>query len=1448
CDRFAKNLSPDKINLSTLKGEGQLTNLELDEEVLQNVLDLPTWLAITRVYCNKAAIRIQWTKLKTHPICLFLDKVEVEMRTCEEPRAPNGPSPIAIAAGQSEYGFAEKVVEGMSIVVNSIVIKIQAKAFNASFELWQLHGYSVNPKWQQSDLRFTRIADSERGEVLTFKEITWQTLRIEADAIHSDQSFLSTPLRLITNQSKIRLVLKRRVKDCNVVASKLMFILDDLLWVLTDSQLKAMIKYAQSLSEAIENSAKQRKSMVPDTAGTIGPAPSTQQTRPQPSSTSSSSKSISQYFENHDVKESSYHTTISRLDLHICDDGVSNEQGKSKHGVTGGAMQLTFRKLSMDCYPFHWASDSCKHWVQHCEAMETRARWAKKLLQDFQSKIEAIIDHDDSTTAIISPTKESPTKRAEASPTQKPSAPGKGQAFDKSSMAAPSPRHPPWDRLRSSCVVIRVEDLNIFQVSAAGQQGKKPRTLLSCNRQNYHLPTGISAIHIEFTEYYFPDSKAFPVPCPNLYVQLNTLQFTLDPTSMLWMNTFSLDLYQTLQQFKAIYKLDDSGKADEHVNFCMNGLMLKFVIPVEKKEMDHPDRPQYLTIQTSDMVATNTRHSVNCMYQDLQSVLMDFQNSEFFDSTYKEFPKSANSFNVLHNMFLQHVSEPQTYMERLHADLNLAFDSLKAPSAADIWSIHFAQLWLEFEGMQSSKSKPFSFVDPYPLSIWVSQPTRFQQYKDRKTLPSHRAPEDTVNSDDLDHRRNLFRNTEPSVENGSLGGTRQKIMDDKFTSFRKADKGLNTEPVGVKESNMNDNSDADIHVLVYTSAHIKSYLNHYQYLVLLRLKECLTQLQEDMALDIERVIGAPAKHHTSCIGVWVKSAEVALLLHPVPTSPSDAKSQDSESTSLAESELSPSGSKESLALEDRSLNRTPASNPLDSTVNSLEDSGIHNGDSSLAASSDHLSQYCAATGSLLPPSGTEGTEYHSVEKELVEEAYEAVESTCDSDVPTELIPLTNTEAEAASPLSSTKDAAKEALNVTVDLTKGAVSLTKDAFCFGKERVASTVQRMLSVSASREYLSRGEDTISSSSSSSKLRLLNVKRTTSQHSLDTTSLDGSLTDDRISMDSDSSENYVMLMDTESGQESLLSDGSLHRAAVAGSNQSLSECADGGASKKASIATSSSTHSQEIADPQQASVLVLKILDVNCAIDMRGDDLSFGVQAKEVIPEQLGNVDVEQYMSRHSTGYGKPSCGESERAQPAVSFHFECGPGSAEHSPLAVKNGFLHFHISDYEVEFLMSSLTNLGPFLEDEVIPEVIPMKIELSECRITLKDDGPPLYPTSPGPIPIRLDIDHLVIQRIDDGTFCMKVDSQNKDNLMPLKNHLVRMGSDKRGEESPETGKPSALIGGRLPSDLASTVSKEMNDLLRQELASTKAALTKANHDRDRLLQEIRKLNPEFDL
>lgn len=38
----------------------------------------------------------------------------------------------------------------------------------------------------------------------------------------------------------------------------------------------------------------------------------------------------SQYFDHYDVKESSYHTFISRLDLHICNDSSSMDEGYSE--------------------------------------------------------------------------------------------------------------------------------------------------------------------------------------------------------------------------------------------------------------------------------------------------------------------------------------------------------------------------------------------------------------------------------------------------------------------------------------------------------------------------------------------------------------------------------------------------------------------------------------------------------------------------------------------------------------------------------------------------------------------------------------------------------------------------------------------------------------------------------------------------------------------------------------------------------------------------------------------------------------------------------------------------------------------------------------------------------------------------------------------------------------
>uniref|UniRef100_A0A8C5V5I0 Bridge-like lipid transfer protein family member 3A n=1 Tax=Microcebus murinus TaxID=30608 RepID=A0A8C5V5I0_MICMU len=1356
--RFTKNLSPDKINLSTLKGEGQLTNLELDEEVLQNVLELPTWLAITRVYCNKASIRIQWTKLKTHPICLCLDKVEVEMKTCEDPRPPNGQSPIALASGQSEYGFAEKVVEGMFIIVNSITIKIHSKAFHASFELWQLQGYSVNPSWQQSDLRFTRITDPHRGEVLTFKEITWQTLRIEADATDSgDQDPVTTPLRLITNQGRIQIALKRRTKDCNVIASKLMFLLDDLLWVLTDSQLKAMMKYAESLSEAMEKSAQQRKSLAPEPVQITPPAPSAQQSWAQAfggsqANSNSSSSRLSQYFEKFDVKESSYHLLISRLDLHICDDSQSREPDVSANRLTGGAMQLTFRKMAFDYYPFHWAGDSCKHWVRHCEAMETRGQWAQKLVMEFQSKMEKWHEEMglkppwhlgvDSPFRRKADSFSSPRKNSlERSPSQ-----NRQTAF----------WPPAWNRLRSSCMVVRVDDLDIHQVSTAGQPSKKPSTLLSCSRKLHNLPTQVSAIHIEFTEYYFPDNQELPVPCPNLYIQLNGLTFTVDPVSLLWGNLFCLDLYRSLEQFKAIYKLEDSSQKDEHLDIRLDAFQLKVSFPLEKREQAELHRPQALVFSASGMIATNTRHAPHCGCPDLQSLFRGFAAAEFFHSNYDHFPKVSGGFSLLHMLFLHHAFQIDSHLLQPSA-----LPPQRPKASQDLWSVHFTQISFDFEGTENYKGHTLNFVAPFPLSIWACLPLRWQQAQARKLLlasegrlkpsASFGSPvqSEALAPDSMSHQRSK---TEHDLK--SLSGL-TKVME-----ILREDSSVVDNKGALPELE----DAADVHMLVHSPSHVRLRLDHYQYLALLRLKEVVQGLQDQLTKDTEAMTGSPLQNQTACIGVLFPSAEVALLMHPAPGAV-DADSAGSDSTSLIGSELSPSEDRELKS--DVSSDQGPAS-----PEKVVEDSSIENLDDSQERL--HSNEELHDSGPLVQQLA--GKDHEAVESLQAKRLSRAQASSSPAMLKPpagrdtavngqgELIPLKNIEGELSSAIHMTKDATKEALHATMDLTKEAVSLTKDAFSLGKDRMTSTMHKMLFLPPAKEPLVKTDEGAAApvSGSAARLRIFSMKRTVSQQSFDGISLDNSGPEDRISVDSDGSDSFVMLLESEPGAESVPSGSLPNLLDEAGGGQGSPVMDNYGQGSPEANSSVSPSGEDLIFHP--VSVLVLKVNEVSFGIEVRGEDLTVALQAEELALQQLGTVGLWQFLHGQCSGTSFPESStlKSGHNRPAVGLRFEVGPGAAVRSPLATQNGFLHFLLHGCDLELLTSVLNGLGPFLEDEEIPVVVPMQIELLNSSITLKDDIPPIYPTSPGPVPITLAMEHVVLKRSDDGVFHIGAAAQDR--------------------------------------------------------------------------------------
>lgn len=73
---------------------------------------------------------------------------------------------------------------------------------------------------------------------------------------------------------------------------------------------------------------------------------------------------------------------------------------------------------------------------------------------------------------------------------------------------------------RSLPLLVHVEKLStcfsvlfisvLSQVSTGGRHSKKTQSLLSCNRKVLNMAENMPAIHLQFTEYYFPHSAEGP--------------------------------------------------------------------------------------------------------------------------------------------------------------------------------------------------------------------------------------------------------------------------------------------------------------------------------------------------------------------------------------------------------------------------------------------------------------------------------------------------------------------------------------------------------------------------------------------------------------------------------------------------------------------------------------------------------------------------------------------------------------------------------------------------------------------------------------------------------------------------------------------------------------------------------------------------------------------------
>ncbi|XP_011633226.1 UHRF1-binding protein 1-like isoform X1 [Pogonomyrmex barbatus] len=819
--RFTKNLSADKINLSTFKGEGELSNLELDEIVLTELLELPSWLRLTNAWCNKVSFRIQWTKLKSVPIFLSLDEVHIDVETCEDLRSMSSPQGISSYAGPAKYSFIHKVIDGITVAVNTVLVTFKSPAFIASVQMNRIMVESKSATWQRCDLRTTRVKDPDRGQLLIFKELEWQTVRIEAQST-KDQNL--TPLRLLTNQARCRITIKKRISDCFVMGSRLVIILDDLLWVLTDSQLKAALHFLDSLGGLIEKATiLERKTKA---ARKLEVLPEYQAQISQQSRTKNQyNTAISKIFTRYDVVETSYHFLSQRIDLHLCDDAGG---GRSLHPdlKDGGALQISLVRFQIDYYPYHLAMADRKHWAKYRENATPHNQWLQQSLTSFRSQFMDLIDSGR--------TQHSPLTRSQGNVTGS-GMKGSREHLEKSNQpqnpnVTPSEQkksqHPSGNpvknyvleqlaKLMTTCIIIRIDDFTLYKVTTTSRN-PMPKEFIAAqtrkkhmpgDRDRFSLPEDVTILHAEFTYYYYPGDITFPLPPPKFYVQLNPIQVNFDVCSCLWFNSFALNLYHSLME-------KDKQLSSSHLMYF--DVKIEAILPriVFESQQDYPnqkDRPKSLHIQTSRASITNVRSTERSSRADLAQCLNAFQMGQMFFGA--EFPSKSGDFHVVTDKFLAHCAgtdnirqiPPNFSSNSVNELLRQLNRELLWTEAKDVWCCNFEPVWGDFFGARAvGQNRPVPFLDAFPLTLWCH-----------------------------------------------------------FTA----------DSLSAKEKP----SAADIHGLAYISNLVSVQINHYQYLFLLRLSEILSEMATYLAVDSNKILKVESGG-SLIIGALIPQVEVTFVM------------------------------------------------------------------------------------------------------------------------------------------------------------------------------------------------------------------------------------------------------------------------------------------------------------------------------------------------------------------------------------------------------------------------------------------------------------------------------------------------------------------------------------------------------------------------------------------
>uniref|UniRef100_A0A1I7Z7N7 Chorein_N domain-containing protein n=1 Tax=Steinernema glaseri TaxID=37863 RepID=A0A1I7Z7N7_9BILA len=546
--KYARNVTPDQITVEILRGKSELKDVELNEEVLTDVLELPPWLRIRRAYCNRVQVKVSWTKLTTVPVKIFVDEIQIDVVMSEA--QPTSSRPTANVADMS-YGFANKVAEGMSLYVNNVEVNFDSAAFGGSITFTRLSVESRSPGWQTvDDLHFTRITDQTMDQTLLFKQVSWSLLRVQGSAHSPDQTNrrnINAPLRLITNGGRCRIVVKKNASDGRVLCGRIQVISEDLLWTATLPQVRSAIDFYKHILHLINSSQKP-----------VELAPADHTLRPDRRGPRPPGTPTHKVFQNFNIHQTSFHLYVDRTDFHLCDDDSAGRGFPEGWNMESGAMQIVLSRLSIDAYPSTPAASDRSTWVRYAVPNNCTA-WMSQLLQHNYTKISQGLD---------------------------------GSARERFARM--------WPQLQTEAVVVRIDDIDVKCVSVQSTKRDALLSFFSSNtKSRLSLPSNLPILHLEFCNFFYPASQSYPLPPSSTHIQLGPFNLLLDTQTVRWITYMLGDISAALDG-----GLDVQGGEDVQIDLRLDMLMPKIIIPSCAPE-DDSRFPKRFVISTSTLALSN---------------------------------------------------------------------------------------------------------------------------------------------------------------------------------------------------------------------------------------------------------------------------------------------------------------------------------------------------------------------------------------------------------------------------------------------------------------------------------------------------------------------------------------------------------------------------------------------------------------------------------------------------------------------------------------------------------------------------------------------------------------------------------------------------------------------------------------------------------------------------